>query len=298
MSSLIAALAGSCAMSWLFKISGRRNLDTALIAFWNYLTAACGLWICYLLFPGNRAGGAPTAGMIVLSCALAFAMIVNLISLNLATASSGVGSATFFNRIGFLVSLGLAALCWREIPGALQAAGILCLLGGLFVMLRETTAAKSASALLAVLSVSSGMVIFWNAVYGRLYSGDMQILFLAVVFTLTLAMSAVLLYVQKKRQSQSESERQNERKSQGTQDGGRWDGVIVGTAIGLANIVTTLFTLRSYAQLDISIVAPVMSGGNMIFAALLGRIVYHEEFSRKTALAIFLACVSLVLVNW
>lgn len=280
MISLILALAGSCAMSWLFKIAGLQGASTRRLAFCNYLIACAGLWVYFLAGCNHTSFRLLTPGFLLLALGLATAMVLNLITLTLGTAACGVNGATFFNRIGFLVSMLLALILWKEIPSLWQLLGITSLLAGLLLMLRSGSAAGRNRKLLAGLCASSGMVIFLNAVYGRLYSGDRQIFFLALVFTAALLMSTALLFFGKK----TNCFRLNTE-------------AVIGILIGLTNIVTTLFTLKSYALLPISIVAPVMSGGNMIFSAFLGKTVYHEEFSRTTALSIALAALSLILVN-
>lgn len=284
MTSLIIALIASCVMSWLFKIAGLMELSVKKIAFFNYLTAFIGLWIFYKAQNAPASSGNLTAGLTFLSAALAASMVLNLIALTLGTAVCGINGATFFNRIGFLVSMILAVIFWRELPSFVQIAGIASLLAGLFVMVRGTSIAGRGPGLPAGLCISSGMVIFFNAVYGRYFPEEKQILFIALVFTTAFLLSTLLLLTGKSAGNNADR-------------GLLKMEALVGILIGLSNIVTTLFTLRSYSALPISIVAPVMSGGNMIFSAILGKAVYHEEFNRNTALAIVLAGISLLLVN-
>lgn len=322
MISLILAFFGSCAMSWFFKEAGIRRFSTRRIAFFNYLIAAAGLWTCYginTLIPagGNLPSSADTFTVVdsavhpfrflLLAVLLALSMVVNLIALTLGTAECGMNKATFFNRIGFLTSMLLALICWKEYPTLRQVLGISCLIAGLFAMTRPSSGSGDPGTvhsrkLLSLLCISSGFVIFFNALYGRSFSKEKQVFFLALVFTNALLMSSFLLFVRKKAKTEectgsSAALGKSGSSAEGTLNAYRKAEVVTGILIGLANILTTLFTLKAYAALPISIVAPAMSGGNMIFAALLGRLIYQEEFSKRTLFALILASISLILVN-
>ena len=65
----------------------------------------------------------------------------------------------------------------------------------------------------------------------------------------------------------------------------------------MSNILITLFMLKSYTAVTANIVAPTTAAGNMIFAAVVGKLAFKEKISRSTVAALILAIVSVVLVN-
>ena len=124
------------------------------------------------------------------------------------------------------------------------------------------------------------MVSLLNIVYGKYFSGEMEALFLTAVFFLAAVLAAVVLL----------------EKGKILWKCGKND-FSVGIFIGLSNIFTTLFMLKSYTAVSANIVAPTTAAGNMIFAAVIGKVMFKEEVNKNTVIALVMAIASVILVN-
>lgn len=322
MISLLLTLAGSCAMSLAFKLGSIRRADHEQIVFLNYLVAAIGLTAYVLIFllpkvgtAGERKVGDHLMFLFFLAFLLALCMVVNLVATDLSTERNGLGSTTFFNRAGFLPCIVLEILIWHDMPSALQIAGMAILLAALFEMnfSGRKEGKKESTALLAVLIMSNGLVSFLNSAYTRYYPENFQEIFLVLVFYMALAMSSVrLIRASRKKLQKAVSDvsasgtsmseaspdilvgtfRKNpKRKKMGSAE------IRTGLLIGVSNIITTIFMLRSFTELGAGITAPSIAAGNVLFSMLTGKFVYGEKTDRHGWTAVGFSIVSMILVN-
>jgi len=232
------------------------------------------------IFEGFGSGG--FWKMTCLAVALGFCMIQNLWCTEVSTDKNGLGSTTFFSRAGFLICIILSAVLWQDYPGILQAAGILMLLVSMAEMMRGTQDGSVAGdrKLFPVLFIGSGLVFFFNAVYGKYFPAEYKPLFLSIVFVVTLVSSIVLLFRGEK-----------QRNSSLTTD------ILLGGVIGISNAIGTFFQLKSLEFLSVAIVMPVSAAGNLLIVALAGRFCFQEKGNRHTAVALVLAVISLIFIN-
>lgn len=278
---LILTLLGSCGISYGFKLASIKRTDQDYIVFLNYLTAFLGMMVYCLLGQKGRITDLKNGPMILLAIALMLFMFSNLAGNNASTDKNGINSTTFFNRIGFLPCILLSAVIWKDLPDVWQIIGMVILVGSLMFMLKDMKHVKSENLwMLFSLTFTSGMVSLLNIVYGKYFSGKTEVLFLTAVFFLAAVLAAVVLLGKGKIPWKC----------------GKND-FSVGIFIGLSNIFTTLFMLKSYTAVSANIVAPTTAAGNMIFAAVIGKVMFKEEVNKNTVIALVMAIASVILVN-
>lgn len=278
---LILTLLGSCGISYGFKLASIKRTDQDYIVFLNYLTAFLGMMVYCLLGQKGRITDLKNGPMILLAIALMLFMFSNLSGNNASTDKNGINSTTFFNRIGFLPCILLSAVIWKDLPDIWQIIGMVILVGSLMFMLKDMKHVKSENLwMLFSLTFTSGMVSLLNIVYGKYFSGETEGLFLTAVFFLAAVLAAVVLLAKGKIPWKC----------------GKND-FSVGIFIGLSNIFTTLFMLKSYTAVSANIVAPTTAAGNMIFAAVIGKVMFKEEVNKNTVIALVMAIASVILVN-
>ena len=278
---LLLTLLGSCGISYGFKLASIKKTDQDYIVFFNYLTAFLGMMVYCLLGQKGRIADLKNGPMILLAIALMLFMFSNLAGNNASTDKNGINSTTFFNRIGFLPCILLSAVIWKDLPDIWQIIGMVILVGSLMFMLKDMKHVKSENLwMLFSLTFTSGMVSLLNIVYGKYFSGEMEALFLTAVFFLAAVLAAVVLLEKGKIPWKC----------------GKND-FSVGIFIGLSNIFTTLFMLKSYTAVSANIVAPTTAAGNMIFAAVIGKVMFKEEVNKNTVIALVMAIASVILVN-
>ena len=278
---LLLTLLGSCGISYGFKLASIKKTDQDYIVFFNYLTAFLGMMVYCLLGQKGRIADLKNGPMILLAIALMLFMFSNLAGNNASTDKNGINSTTFFNRIGFLPCILLSAVIWKDLPDVWQIIGMVILVGSLMFMLKDMKHVKSENLwMLFSLTFTSGMVSLLNIVYGKYFSGETEVLFLTAVFFLAAVLAAVVLLEKGKIPWKC----------------GKND-FSVGIFIGLSNIFTTLFMLKSYTAVSANIVAPTTAAGNMIFAAVIGKVMFKEEVNKNTVIALVMAIASVILVN-
>ncbi len=278
---LLLTLLGSCGISYGFKLASIKKTDQDYIVFFNYLTAFLGMMVYCLLGQKGRIADLKNGPMILLAIALMLFMFSNLAGNNASTDKNGINSTTFFNRIGFLPCILLSAVIWKDLPDIWQIIGMVILVGSLMFMLKDMKHVKSENLwMLFSLTFTSGMVSLLNIVYGKYFSGETEVLFLTAVFFLAAVLAAVVLLEKGKIPWKC----------------GKND-FSVGIFIGLSNIFTTLFMLKSYTAVSANIVAPTTAAGNMIFAAVIGKVMFKEEVNKNTVIALVMAIASVILVN-
>ncbi len=284
---LMISLAGFCMLSIGFKLVSIYHADMRRVIFINYIAATALTMAVALLslkdkniFEGFGDGG--FWKMACLAVALGLSMIQNLWCTEVSTDKNGLGSTTFFSRAGFLICIILSAVLWQDFPGILQAAGILVLLVSMAEMMRGTQDGSVAGdrKLFPVLFIGSGLVFFFNAVYGKYFPAEFKPLFLSIVFMVTLISSIVLLFRGGKEQS-----------------GSLAADILLGSVIGISNAIGTFFQLKSLDFLSVAIVMPVSAAGNLLIVALAGRFCFKEKGNRHTVIALVLAVISLILIN-
>lgn len=278
---LLLTLLGSCGISYGFKLASIKKTDQDYIVFLNYLTAFLGMMVYCLLGQKGRITDLKNGTMILLAIALMLFMFSNLAGNNASTDKNGINSTTFFNRIGFLPCILLSAVIWKDLPDVWQILGMVILVGSLMFMLKDMKHVRSENRwMLFSLTFTSGMVSLLNIVYGKYFSGEMEVLFLTAVFFLAAVLAAVVLLAKGKMPWKC-----------------RKNDFSVGIFIGLSNIFTTLFMLKSYTAVSANIVAPTTAAGNMIFAAVIGKVMFKEEVNKNTVIALGMAIASVILVN-
>lgn len=270
-----------------FKLVSIYQADMKRVIFINYVTATVLTMAVTVLslkdkYSFERFGNDDFWKMMCLAIALGLSMIQNLWCTEVSTDKNGLGSTTFFSRAGFLICIVLSAVLWKDFPGMLQAAGILVLLVSMAEMMRGTQDGSVAGdrKLFPALFVGSGLVFFFNAVYGKYFPAEYKPLFLSIVFMVTLISSIVLLFRGKR-----------EQRSSLTTD------ILLGGMIGISNAVGTFFQLKSLDFLSVAVVMPVSAAGNLLIVALTGRFCFKEKGNRHTVTALILAVVSLILIN-
>ena len=275
--------------TWLaavFKIIGRRKVRAGVVITVNYLAGAVSTALqCLGSGEAIRRYGEEgrNGGLLLLAGALlGLFMCVNLCYTEQSTKENGVGSTTFFNRIGFFPCVLVTAVLWGETLSPAQGVGLVLVLAALLEMVRSVQAirVKSGSRILWLIG-STAMIEFMNRIFSRYFDPLAKPIFLLAAFMAALAAS--LLATAKEIKGNKKPVREE---------------VLLGLALGVPNSFNTLLKLKSLETLPAAVVFSVFSVGTMALSVIIGAAVFKEKATKRTAVSVGLAAASIVLMCW
>ena len=297
---LLLAVACSLGIAVIFKLAERRDYDRTALLTVNYAAAA----VLALVLVGAEPPGALDAGLVLLGIAEGVLFIVGFWLFSLAIREAGMGIAAGVMRLSVVVPVLVSWAVWREVPTALQLVGLA--LGGVAFFLIARPAAEAPGKLgppadadgaadgpadgtadgtsgaavlvLAALFVCGGLVDVCLKAFDTGYGDAVPAsTFLLFVFGVAFALGLAVVL----RQGLS---------------GGGWPSravVVWGVVLGVVNYGSADFILRAVSSLSGPVVFPVNSVSIVLGAALIGRFVWGERFTRANVAGLGVAAVAL-----
>lgn len=297
---LLLSVISACMMSLVYKISAIRGYEGDNITLVNYLTALC--TALYTSKAGaaavlarlgeadwgtlftQRSAGNTALLMLILAPLTGTIFLCNLTTLKESTKANGSALSSFFKQSGFVGGILAAVFLFSE---KLTAAGwtgavlviiaVACLIGDFSDL---EVARPALLILMFILGAGSDIT---SKTFSAFSDGDHNTAYLSVVYATAFILCLARLLVICKRNGT--------KLSIGTGE------LLLGITLGLSNISTNYFKLKSLAQLNASVVYPTCAGGVLILMTLAGILAFGEKTNWKHIVSVLLAAAGLVLLN-
>lgn len=211
--------------------------------------------------------------------------VVNISLVNVNVCNNGAGISTLFSRSGFLISLGVSfflfgdRMTWMRWVGAFLTVFALAVVSGIgsgrFRLVRPL--------LLLGSLVCVGLIDTNNKIYSSFALPEYKTNLMLVAFVVSSIIYAVYY-----------------RRKYGKRQGWpklRWQEVLAGIAMGLPNAFSNMLQILALERVPATVAFPTLAAGNLLLSTVLGVVLFKEKLSVRSAMAILLTAVSLVLVN-
>lgn len=282
MTALILSVATGTWIAIVFKFINRGKVRAHMVICVNYVIAAAltALSCINSLKQAGGFGGGSWGVAVVSGVLLGLAMRANLIYTEKSTAVNGVGSTTFFNRIGFFPCILVTAVLWREIPGAAQCVGLALVIVSMLEMVRSfgRISVSRISGILLLMGSTTALELM-NRIFSRYCDQEQKPFFLLLSFLTALAVSAVVICKKGRMGRITRKE------------------LLLGAALGIPNTLNNSLKLKSLETLSATTVFATFAVGTMVLSTVIGALLFKEKINRRTLFATALAAVSVALVN-
>ena len=276
-----------CTGTWIatiFKVLNLRHIRAEVVICINYLIGSLAAAASLCAGPDIHASydGAFFV-MLLLSFILGVFMRTNLYVTDKSTAENGVGSTTFFNRIAFFPSVIISAVLWDGMPSPIQIAGLVLVIVAMLGMVRSMSGINvNEISLILGLVGSAAAIELCNKIFSVYFDAELKPIFLIGVIGSAFVTALIAIIVGGK----------------GSRGRIRAEELIFGVLLGIPNVLNNYLKLRSLEQLPSAVVMASFAVGTMVLSAIIGWLVFGERISMLRLLAILLAVVSIVLINF
>lgn len=298
---LVLSIICSASLAILFKLSGQKGYDRNIVTSSNYFIATI---VAIITFKGNfnindfkslslngfsnelsnlSKGHLLSAnGSIILSTILGltmgFAFLMSFIYYQKCIKDYGAGISSIFVKFGILVPMTISIFMWKEIPTPVKWVGIiLSLISILIINVDFSSSNFHLKKDLIILFIYNGIAALGNKVFQKYCLPEYKSYLLFVVFLVALIISIIILRRNKSVISLK--------------------AVILGCFIGVPNLLSNFFLIKSLSYFDTSVVFPINSSATIVVIALASSLIFKETFKKKEKYAIALTVLSIVLVN-
>ena len=192
--------------------------------------------------------------------------------------ASGVAMSSAFGKMGVIVPVLLSAAVWREYPTIMAVAGILVALFAVFLSFFElkSFSFKNLHSVLLIFFLVGGLGDFSNKVFQKYCLAEHEFVFLFFIFGTALLFSLKPTIKEKKPAPKE---------------------ILLGVALGIPNMLTSFFLIRSLYALPAYVVFPTFSGGTIVFSLILSLVIYKDKLSARQLISIALIAIAMVLIN-
>lgn len=192
---------------------------------------------------------------------------------------NGVVLSATFMKLGLLVPMAVSLLFFREQPGLLQVLGFVIALGAILLINGkgegETVQSKTG---LILLLLAGGGGDAMAKVFEELGNGSQSPQFLLYTFVTALLLCLSLVIARGQKFGKSE--------------------LLFGVLIGVPNFMSARFLLAALRSLPAVIVYPTCSVGTILVVTLVGLVLFQEKLSKKQWIALSMALLSLIFLNF
>lgn len=273
----------SILIAHLFKITEYKKLNTTRVLTVNYLIAT---FVAVILAFKSDTLTIPQVSElsvpIFFAAAVGFVFIANFFVYSKSVHLNGVGISVAAMRISLLVPVFTSILWYKEILTALQWGGIVIVFATLFLLLPNKRKLLrepfSAGWLLVILFVGTGIGDSSLMVYEEEFSAQIsKELFMGGVFFSAFLIGSLMLIIRRNFAFKKEE----------------W---IMGTAIGIPNLLTSIFLILALEQLSGAIVYSSVNVLTVLGATCLGVFRWGDQFTKAQWTGIALALLAILLL--
>ena len=276
---VFASLFGLC-LKWL---QNRQKEDITNVGMINYIAAAI---ICYFEFrevPNEliTANGIGTGATMGLAYFIAFFFVIYAIKY------IGVANSTVVGILSICVPILVGVVKWNEQPNMFQWFGIAMSFMALSLIGKKGDAVQQGTVpdkpwftpwIVVGFFVLCGMSRLAQEAFRHLCVEDERPVYLMSAFSISAIPALLILIFRRKRITLNE--------------------LLIGTALGTANMLQTHFILKSLKLYDGFIVFPLTSAGGLMLVTLVATQFMGEKLGKLTYIGIGFACLAMVLLNW
>lgn len=275
MLSLFLAIVCGALTSIVMRLSTSRAVSVYGMVAFNYLTC---LSCAFALSPiglGTTTEGFSTALMLGIVNGILYMTGMLLMQQNIRT--SGVILTTIFAKLGILIPLFLAILCFHESPTWLQIVGIVLSLMGIVLIKANPNERVTFHFSLLILLLVTGSVAAVLKIYAEIGSPTHSNAFLLIAFSIAFLLAIVVALMKRERLGFNE--------------------VVWGLMLGLPNFFTSRFILDALESIPAVIVYPSRGVATILLVTLAGIALFKEYLNTRQWIALTLILIALTLLN-
>lgn len=272
---LIFATVCSASIALVFKFSEGRKLNRYAVTSVNYLAAI--LVSLLMVFAENLSFSTWRAGLAV-GIPAGICFFLAFVYYQLSVRDSGAGLAGMFGKLGILMPMILSLILWKEYPTMIQGFGIvLAICAILVVSLKGNVKQGSFHVALLLLFLFGGMSEFSNKLFQKFGDSSEKAYFLLIVFSVAFLVSLTMTFRHGKMPTRKD--------------------ILTGICVGIPNMFSSFFLIRSLDFLPTAVVFPVYSAGSMALILIFSRLIYKEKLDTRSYTAVAMTIFALILIN-
>lgn len=275
---LALAVIGSALISIVMRLSqGKIQGRISMLAV-NYVTCMimASLYIGWgnLVPTGEKVGITTTMGLVN-----GIFYVLGLVLMQVNIRKNGVTLPNVFSKLGSLiVPLIAAMLFFGEVPGLLQAIGVLIAVLSIIVINKSgEQSAVSSKSMLVILFIADGIGSVMSKVFGEVCNPLLSDYFLLLTFASAFVICLFMIIKGKEKFGLNE--------------------IIYGMGIGIPNFLSSRFLLMALAELPAVIVYPTRGVAGIVLVSLAGLVLFKEKLSKRQWMAMGAILVSVALLN-
>jgi len=287
----------SSSIALLFKYSEIKKLNRYMVTVVNYFIASfvaiilarkiiCSIFLGenYLIFDNFNNGKMIFEEAIAFSTVLGiitgFIYCISFILYQISVKKSGAGLSSAFGKLGIIVPMGLSIILWNEVPSWYRIVGIIIALFSIvFLYLDKDERNKSkTSKILIIFSIICGLGEFNNKIFQKYVSINYKEFYLMILFITAFIISIIIA----KRNNSLALSRKN---------------LLVGTLIGIPNILNSFFLILALEKANTSIVFSTFSAGTIVLVNFISMLVFKEKKTKRTLFILCGIIFSVILIN-
>lgn len=277
MTWLLLCVISGAAFGHTMRSAQVRHCNMSWVGAWNYLAAAAACWVWWALQPDSHLSW--EAALLGTFSGVGF--VASFFLMNSAIRSAGVGVTQSVQWLGVILPIAASILIWHEIPGAVQALGLILALVALPLLAcghgsLDTAKSRWKLLFLTGLFLLEGAVSLAMKLYSREVPPGSESAFLCFLFSAA-ALGNVALALRRERS--------------------RLGDIAHGLGMGFANVLCNFTFLRALAFLPGTVVFPTVSAGSIVLTATVGAILWQERYRGRALVGLILAAISLILIN-
>lgn len=279
---LILSLFTGTWIATIFKLINSRSVRVDAVICINYAVGAIAAAFGWIRESSGAYMWKGFPLMLIVAFILGAFMRINLFFTDKSTIQNGVGSTTFFNRIGFFPCVIISSILWDGFPGMIQTAGLFLAVASMFEMVRSMTGINIRKLSLIIwLICSTAMIELSNKVFSVYFAPELKPLFLLITFCSAFIVAFIPLF--KKKDSDFFIGKKE---------------LMFGIFLGIPNILNNYFKLKSLEYLPSSVVLASFAVGTMILSMIIGILIFGEQRNKRMMVAVGIAAVSIMMVNF
>lgn len=192
---------------------------------------------------------------------------------------NGVGVTGAFSKASILIPIVISIFFWNEIPSLFQYFGIFLTLFAIFKISNVKLSDKKLNINFVLINmfIFVGLAEFSNKLFQNYGDKSLNTLFLFFVFFTSFVISFISTLKSNKKIEISD--------------------IFTGFLVGIPNMLTSYFLIKSFETIKTSVVFPVYSSMAIVLMAVGGNVLFKEKLNRNEIYAILIIIVALVFLN-
>lgn len=300
---LMLNVACGAIIATIFKINGSKDVNKYAVITANYCVALAFSLIVSLykgkfallnsnsmqmffyemksVFAGNKIFSVEASAIwaMIIGCPLGYSYCLSFLKYQKTITENGMGISNMFMRISVIIPMIISIILWKEYPTAIQFLGILLCFASIVLFNVDFKSSKKImiNADLLLLLLFGGISQFSAKLYQKFAVVECKEVLTFFIFLAALIASIVFLIKGKNKISRND--------------------YMAGIAIGIPNVLSTIFLILALNCMNTSIVYVLSSVSSIIIVMLIGLLFFKENIGRKDIVGIITTVIAVVLIN-